>query len=70
MEAGSDTTASTLLNFILAISKYPDILKKAQAELDSICGTERSPSIEDCDKLPYMRACIAEVSLFDHRLCD
>ena len=61
MEAGSDTTASTLLSFILALTKYPEVMRKAQEELDQLCGTERSPAIEDFGKLPYLTACMTEV---------
>ncbi|RYP80176.1 hypothetical protein DL769_002589 [Monosporascus sp. CRB-8-3] len=34
MEAGSDTTASTLLSFLLAMIKYPEEFRKAQNEVD------------------------------------
>jgi cytochrome P450 len=60
MEAGSDTTASTLLTFCLAMNAYPDILKRCQEEIDALC-VDRMPSIEDMHQLPYMRACINEV---------
>lgn len=39
----------------------PGILKKAQKELDGVCGTERCPSPQDMDKLPYIRAIMTEV---------
>jgi cytochrome P450 len=61
MEAGSDTTASTLLSFLLAMVKYPDSLKRCQEEVDEICGTQRSPSIEDFENLVYLRATMNEV---------
>lgn len=61
MEAGSDTTASTLLNFILALTKYPRVLKQAQEEIDKACGNGRSPTVEDLDNLPYLSACVSEV---------
>jgi cytochrome P450 family 619 len=63
MEGGSDTTASTLLSFLLAMAKHPSILKKAQEEVDKICGDKRSPTFEDLDSLPYVKACATEVSL-------
>ncbi len=62
MEAGSDTTSSTLLSFILAVIEYPQVLKKAQEEVDGLCGVARSPSSEDIDKLPFLRACMTEVN--------
>ena len=66
MEAGSDTTASTLMSFLLAVAKYPGVLKKCQAEVDALCGTERSPSTEDIAKLPYIRATMSEVRRESH----
>jgi cytochrome P450 len=36
MEAGSDTTASTLLTFVLALINYPRVLKEAQREVDLV----------------------------------
>lgn len=62
MEAGSDTSASTLLSFLLAMIKYPAEFKKAQAEVDQACGPERSPTAEDIDRLPFLKACMDEVS--------
>lgn len=61
MEAGSDTTASTLFSFLLATIAYPQALKKAQAEVDGVCGTSRSPTSEDIAELPYLKACMHEV---------
>ncbi|MCJ1299231.1 hypothetical protein MMC08_002023 [Hypocenomyce scalaris] len=60
MEAGSDTTSSTLLSFLLAVIQQPEILEKAQKEVDAVCGTERSPAPNDLDKLSYLRACMTE----------
>ncbi|KAK7978164.1 hypothetical protein PG988_005654 [Apiospora saccharicola] len=60
MEAGSDTTASTLLSFLLAMIKYPEEFRKAQIEVDSVCGTSRSPTPDDFDRLPFIKACMYE----------
>ena len=62
MEAGSDTTASTLLSFLLAMIKNPKELKKAQQEVDSVCGPSRSPTADDISRLPFIKACMDEVS--------
>jgi cytochrome P450 len=62
MEAGSDTTSSTLLGFCLALIAYPHILKRAQEEVDALCP-ERTPTIDDLKDLPYLKACMTEVSL-------
>ena len=61
MEGGSDTTASTLLSFLLAMATHPAILRKVQGEVDSVCGDKRSPTFEDLDKLPFVKACATEV---------
>ncbi|KAJ6003138.1 hypothetical protein N7451_005685 [Penicillium sp. IBT 35674x] len=60
MEAGSDTTSSTLLAFVLAMTQYPEILKKAQEEVDHVCGSDRSPTFDDIGKLEYLSACMNE----------
>lgn len=67
MEGGSDTTASTLLSFLLAMVKYPVVFQKAQQEVDRVCGTERSPTFEHLNQLPYVKCCVSEV-ISTHRL--
>ncbi|KAJ5777836.1 hypothetical protein N7520_001082 [Penicillium odoratum] len=61
MEAASDTTSSVLLTFILTMTKYPEIFVKMQAELDRVCGSDRSPNFDDLDQLEYVRACMTEL---------
>jgi cytochrome P450 len=61
MEGGSDTTSSTLLSFILAMTKYPYVLRKLQQCVDSVCGMQRTPNFEDLDRLPYVKSCVQEV---------
>ncbi|RGP61683.1 cytochrome p450 [Fusarium sporotrichioides] len=60
MEAGSDTTASTLLSFLLAMIRYPAEFKKAQQEVDEVCGSAKSPTARDIDRLPFIKACMYE----------
>ena len=67
MEAGSDTTASTLLSFLLAMIKYPEEFRKAQKEVDQVCGSLRSPTSDDISRLPFIKACMDEAS---HYYCD
>ncbi len=40
---------------------YPDVQKKAQAELDRVIGEGRLPSFEDYQSLPYIQAVILEI---------
>ena len=39
---------------------YPDVQKAAQAEIDSVIGSERLPSHEDMESLPYLVATFKE----------
>ncbi|KAL3486015.1 cytochrome P450 [Aspergillus germanicus] len=61
MEAGSDTTASTLLSYLLGIISNPMAFERARDELNSVCGTECSPAAEDLERLPYLKACMTEI---------
>ncbi|KAK2736359.1 hypothetical protein FQN55_001654 [Onygenales sp. PD_40] len=60
MEAGSDTTSSTLLSFMLGMLQNQEALKRAQVEVDRCCGTDRLPSPKDLGSLPYIEACMNE----------
>lgn len=60
LEAGSDTTSSTLYGFVQAMLLYPDAQHAAQAEIDRVVGHDRLPTMEDEPSLPYVRACIKE----------
>ncbi|KAI3393066.1 hypothetical protein diail_4775 [Diaporthe ilicicola] len=60
LEAGSDTTAATLIGFMQAMVLYPSVQKQAQLEIDKICGSDRLPTLEDWESLPYVRACCKE----------
>ncbi|KDQ57072.1 hypothetical protein JAAARDRAFT_35668 [Jaapia argillacea MUCL 33604] len=58
---GADTTVSTTYTFYLAMTLHPEILKKAQAEIDAVVGSDRLPSFEDRENLPYVNALVKEV---------
>ncbi|KAE9382096.1 putative cytochrome P450 oxidoreductase [Stipitochalara longipes BDJ] len=59
--AGSDTTSITLDYCVLAAVLHPAIVKKAQAELDTVVGSSRLPTFADKDRLPYIAAFVKEV---------
>ncbi|KAI0465656.1 cytochrome P450 [Xylaria cf. heliscus] len=59
LEAGSDTSASTLIGFIQALLIFPEVSKLAQDEIDRVCG-DRIPDLNDLPDLPYIRGCIKE----------
>ncbi|KAF8874760.1 cytochrome P450 [Infundibulicybe gibba] len=58
--AGADTTVFTVHGFFMAMALYPDIQRKAQAELDSVLGKNRLPEFSDRDALPYVNAVAKE----------
>jgi cytochrome P450 len=61
IEAGSETTATTINNWMLAMVLFPETAKKAQEEIDRVIGSERLPQFSDQENLPYIRAMIKEV---------
>lgn len=40
---------------------FPDCQAKAQEEIDRVIGTERLPTFDDRDRLPYVNNLISEV---------
>ncbi|KAJ2922909.1 hypothetical protein H1R20_g14169, partial [Candolleomyces eurysporus] len=58
---GSDTTVSSIHAFFLAMSLFPDVQKKAQAEIDSVVGGSRLPTFGDRERLPYVNAVALEL---------
>lgn len=60
MEGGSDTTSSIIIAFIHAMTKWPEVLRKAQKEMDEVVGVDRTPTWDDYEKLPYIAACVKE----------
>ena len=61
IEGGADTTSAFLQTLVLALVNFPDVQARAQEELDSVIGDERSPDIDDIERLPYIQAVIKEV---------
>ena len=53
-------TFSSLLGLFAAFSLYPNVLQKAQYELDAVVGPHRLPNFSDYESLPYVNAVIAE----------
>ncbi|EKM56470.1 uncharacterized protein PHACADRAFT_253611 [Phanerochaete carnosa HHB-10118-sp] len=58
---GADTTVSAVYSFFLAMTLYPHVAKRAQAEIDSVVGGDRLPNFEDRPNLPYVEALVKEV---------
>jgi cytochrome P450 len=61
IKGGSDTSATVLANFVLAMVLHPEQQKKAQAEIDREIPSDRIPEGPDFVRLPYVMATIKEV---------
>lgn len=62
LDAAVDTTYSTALTLVKVLAARPEIMKKAQAEIESACGSHNGPpQPQDINKLTYLRACYSEV---------
>ncbi|TCD60834.1 hypothetical protein EIP91_009423 [Steccherinum ochraceum] len=61
VSGGADTTISTITTFVLAMVLYPEVQKKAQAEIDKVVGLDRLPVFGDREDLPYIDALLREL---------
>ncbi|KAF9067426.1 cytochrome P450 [Rhodocollybia butyracea] len=59
--AGYETTANTLSWLLHAMTIYPSIQRKAQEEIDRVVGRSRTPTFNDMEHLPYIRAVVKEI---------
>jgi cytochrome P450 family 619 len=59
-KGGSDTSASVLSSFMQAMVVWPEVMKKAQAEIDSVVPEDRLPNWSDYSSLPYIAATVKE----------
>lgn len=53
-------TISTLWHFFYEMIQHPEILAKAQKEIDAVVGTSRLPTFSDRPNLPYINAIVLE----------
>jgi cytochrome P450 len=44
----------------MAMVLYPEVQKKAQAEIDAVIGPNRLPDFQDRPSLPYINAIVKE----------
>lgn len=61
IEAGSETTSSALNSVIMYLAAAPEIQRRAREELLSVIGTDRTPTFDDEQSLPYIRATVKEI---------
>jgi hypothetical protein len=54
-------TVSTVYSLFLAMTLFPDVQKKAQAEIDAVVGTDHLPAFADRNSLPYTEALVTEI---------
>ena len=52
---------TNVMVFFLAMANNPQVLEKAQAELDAVVGLHRLPDFEDMKSLPYICALVKEL---------
>ena len=55
-------TVAAIMTFFLAMALNPDVMRKAQHELDAVTGRDRLPTFEDRPRLPFVDAVCREVS--------
>jgi len=58
--ASADTTITAVSHLLMAMLLYPETLKKAQKEIDTVVGTDRLPTMSDRKSLPYIQAVVNE----------
>ena len=57
--------AGVYIAFMLAMTLYPDVQRRAQAEIDAVVGRDRIPKVSDRESLPYI-ACITNEKCDEH----
>jgi cytochrome P450 len=54
-------TVSSMYSLFLALVLFPQVQRRAQAELDEVIGRDRLPSFDDRPRLPYIEALCKEL---------
>jgi len=59
--AASETSTAVLMTFFLMMVVHPAVQEKAQAEIDTVVGMDRLPTMDDRPLLPYLGAVFREI---------
>jgi hypothetical protein len=54
-------TVSAMYSLFLALVLFPQVQRRAQAELDAVIGRDRLPTFDDRPRLPYIEAVCKEL---------
>lgn len=54
-------TVSALISFVMLMALYPEVQRRAQAEVDEQIGGGDLPAFDHLDDLPYVTAVLKEV---------
>ncbi|KAN0135790.1 Cytochrome P450 [Lactarius tabidus] len=58
---GTAQTVSLMSSLFVALTLYPEVQKRAQAQIDSVTSRDRLPTFEDRSRLPYIEAVCKEL---------
>jgi cytochrome P450 len=61
LDASIDTTLAAFQSMMLCLVAHPRELERATKEIDSVCA-DRCPQPEDLRNMPFLKACLMEVS--------
>ena len=50
-----------MTSLFVALTLYPEVQKRAQAQIDSVISRDRLPTFEDRSRLPYIEAICKEL---------
>jgi cytochrome P450 len=54
-------TAGSMASLFVALSLYPEVQRRAKAQIDSVLSRDRLPTFEDRPRLPYIEAFCKEL---------
>ncbi|KAF8496294.1 cytochrome P450 [Gautieria morchelliformis] len=54
--AGTDSSMATMGTFCMVLALRPEVMRRAQAEVDNVTGEERLPTFDDQGSLAYINA--------------